>query len=117
MPQPIKRVEPGKRFCAAVVHGDTVYVAGTVAPDPSADVTGQTKQILERIDKVLAAAGSSKSKVLSANVYMTDISKWEDMNKAWDAWVDPNNMPVRATVECKLANPRYLVEIMMIAAL
>ena len=116
MPQPIKRVEPGKRFCAAVVHGDTVYVAGTVAPDPSADVTGQTKQILERIDKVLAAAGSSKSKVLSANVYMTDISKWDEMNKAWDAWVDPANAPARATVEARLAAPEYLVEIQVVAA-
>ena len=113
----IKRIEPGKRFCAAVVHDNTVYVAGTVAPDPSADVKGQTEQILKRIDQVLAAAGSSKSKVLSANVYMTDITKWEEMNVAWDAWVDRNNMPVRATVETKLASPKYQVEIMMIAAL
>jgi enamine deaminase RidA (YjgF/YER057c/UK114 family) len=113
----IKRIEPGKRFSAAVVHGDTVYVAGTVASDPSADVKGQTEQILKRIDQVLAAAGSHKSKVLSANVYMTDITKWDEMNKAWDAWVDPNNMPVRATVEARLARPQYQVEIMMIAAL
>ncbi len=113
----IKRIEPGKRFSAAVVHGDTVYVAGTVASDPSADVKGQTEQILKRIDQVLAAAGSHKSKVLSANVYMTDITKWDEMNKAWDAWVDPNNMPVRATVEARLARPQYQVEIMMTAAL
>ena len=113
----IKRIEPGKRFSAAVVHDNTVYVAGTVAPDPSADVKGQTEQILKRIDQVLTAAGSSKSKVLSANVYMTDITKWEEMNVAWDAWVDRNNMPVRATVETKLASPKYQVEIMMIAAL
>jgi len=113
----IKRIEPGKRFSAAVVHDNTVYVAGTVAPDPSADVKGQTEQILKRIDQVLAAAGSSKSKVLSANVYMTDITKWEEMNVAWDAWVDRSNMPVRATVETKLASPKYQVEIMMIAAL
>ncbi len=113
----IKRIEPGKRFSAAVVHGDTVYVAGTVASDPSADVKGQTEQILKRIDQVLAAAGSHKSKVLSANVYMTDITKWDEMNKAWDAWVDPNNMPVRGTVEARLARPQYQVEIMMTAAL
>ncbi len=113
----IKRLRPGKRFSAAVVHDHTVYVAGTVASDPSADVKGQTEQILKRIDEVLAEAGSHKSKVLSANVYMTDITKWDEMNVAWDAWVDPNNMPVRATVETKLASPKYKVEIMMIAAL
>ena len=113
----VKRIEPGKRFSAAVVHGDTVYLAGTVASDTSVGVKGQTEQILKRMDQLLAAAGSSKSKVLSANVYMTDITKWEEMNSAWDAWVDPNNMPVRATVEAKLAQPKYQVEIMMTAAL
>ena len=113
----IKRLEPGKRFCGVVVHGDTVYVAGTVAPDTSQGVTGQTEQILKRIDSLLATAGSSKSKVLSANVYMADIAKWDEMNVAWDKWVDPNNMPVRATIQAKLAQPQYLVEIMMIAAL
>jgi enamine deaminase RidA (YjgF/YER057c/UK114 family) len=113
----IKRVNPGKRFSTAVVHGDTVYLAGITADDTNADVTGQTADILRKIDKALAAAGTNKSKVLSAQVFITDITKWEDMNKAWDAWIDPNNMPVRATIECKLAAPKYLVEIMMIAAL
>jgi enamine deaminase RidA (YjgF/YER057c/UK114 family) len=113
----IKRIEPGKRFCAAVVHDSTVYVAGTVASDTNADVKGQTEQILKRIDQLLAAAGSHKSKALSATVYMADITKWEEMNTAWDAWVDPANMPVRATVQTQLAAPKYLVEIMMTAAL
>src|SRR5204863_7893136 len=109
----IKRVNPGKRFSTAVVHGDTVYVAGITADDTSGDVTAQTKDVLRKIDAALAAAGTNKSKVLSAQCFITDITKWEDMNMAWDAWIDPNNMPVRATIECKLAAPKYLIEHMV----
>ena len=100
----------------AVVHGDTVYLAGQVADDASADVLGQTQQILNKIDRILAAVGSDKSKLLSANIWLTDIATWSLMNEIWKAWIDPANPPARATVEAKLAGPEYKVEIMVIAA-
>jgi len=112
----IKRHGVGKRFSQAVVHGDTVYLAGMVAGDPTADTKGQTEQILEKIDETLAAVGSGKSKLLSATVYLANMATYGEMNAAWDAWVDPANMPARATVEARLAAPRYLVEIMAVAA-
>jgi enamine deaminase RidA (YjgF/YER057c/UK114 family) len=100
----------------AAEHGDLVFVAGQVADDPTQDITGQTKQVLAAIDAVLAKAGTSKSRILSANVWLTDIRNREAMNAVWKAWVDPNNLPARATVEAKLADPRMLVEIAVIAA-
>lgn len=113
----IKRISPGKRLSGAVVHGDTVYVAGQVASDPSAGVKGQTEQILKKFDEHLAAAGTNKSKLLSATVWLANMGTYDEMNAAWDAWVDPNNTPARATVESRLAQPKYLVEIACIAAL
>jgi enamine deaminase RidA (YjgF/YER057c/UK114 family) len=112
----VKRIEPGARMSQAVVHGDTLYLAGVVADDTKQDVKGQTKQILAKIDRLLAAAGSDKSKLLSANIWLTDISTWAQMNEVWDAWVAPGNAPARATVEAKLAGPAYRVEIMVQAA-
>jgi enamine deaminase RidA (YjgF/YER057c/UK114 family) len=101
---------------SAVVHGDTVYLAGLTADDAKLDVKGQTAQILAKVDKFLAEAGSDKSKVLSANIWLTDISTWSQMNEIWDAWVSPGNAPARATVEAKLAAPGLKVEIMIQAA-
>jgi enamine deaminase RidA (YjgF/YER057c/UK114 family) len=101
---------------AAVVHGNTVYLAGQVAGDPSADVRGQTEQVLKKIDDLLAAVGSSKARLLSATVWLANISTFNEMNAAWDAWVDPASAPARATVEARLASPKYLVEIAVIAA-
>jgi len=100
----------------AVVHGDTVYLAGQVASDPSAGVKGQTEQVLKRIDDLLKSAGTDKSKLLSATVYLADIRGYDEMNAAWDAWVSAGNTPGRATVEARLASPKYLVEIVAIAA-
>ncbi len=100
----------------AVEHGNLVFVAGQVANDPSQDVSGQTKQVLASIDAVLAKAGSDKSKILSANIWLTDIRNRDAMNAVWKAWVDPGNLPARATVEAKLADARMLVEISVIAA-
>ncbi|MBI3628760.1 MAG: RidA family protein [Candidatus Rokubacteria bacterium] len=111
----IKRINPGSRMSAAVLHDNTVYVAGQVSADAQ-DVKGQTELILKKIDSLLAAAGSSKSKLLSATVYLADIKTYEQMNAVWDAWVDPANSPARATVETRLAAPKYLVEITVIAA-
>jgi enamine deaminase RidA (YjgF/YER057c/UK114 family) len=112
----VKRINAGARMSSAVVHGDTVYLAGLTADDRNLDVKGQTKQILDKIDKFLAEAGSDKSKVLSANIWLTDISTWAQMNEVWDAWVSPGNTPARATVEAKLAAPGLKVEIMVQAA-
>jgi enamine deaminase RidA (YjgF/YER057c/UK114 family) len=101
----------------AVVHGDTVYVAGQVADDPTVDVTGQTMQILASIDRLLAAAGSDKTRILSANIYLADIATFAQMNAAWDAWVPAGHTPARATVEARLAAPQYKVEIQVVAAI
>jgi enamine deaminase RidA (YjgF/YER057c/UK114 family) len=112
----ITRHEIGPRLSQAVVHGETVYLAGIVAGDPTADAKGQTQQILKRIDELLAAAGSHKSKLLSATIYLANMGFYSDMNSVWDAWVEPKNTPARATVEARLATPKYLVEIMVTAA-
>ena len=112
----IERIEPGPRMSRAVVHNDTIYTAGHVPSDPSADVAGQTRQILAQLEALLARSGSDKSRILSATIYLTDMSTFDEMNAVWDAWVDRANPPARATVEAKLANPRFKVEITMIAA-
>lgn len=100
----------------AVEHGNTVYLAGIVAKDLKKDVKGQTKEIVDDIDRLLAKCGSSKSKVLSATIWVTDIRNRAPMNEIWSAWVDPKNLPARACVEAKLADPNALVEIMVVAA-
>ena len=112
----IKRHQASKLFSAAVEHDGVVYLAGQVADDLSQGVKGQTEQVLRKIDALLAAAGTGKSKVLSANVWVTDIRNRDEMNAAWTAWADPANLPARATVEAKLADPRMLVEIMVTCA-
>ena len=112
----ITRHDPTAILSQAVQYGDTVYLAGIVADDPSQDVKGQTKQILDKIDRLLAKCGSHKSKVLSANIWVTDIKNRPAMNEVWSAWVDSRNLPARACVEAKLADPRMLVEIMVVAA-
>ena len=110
----IQRFEVGPRMSQAVVHGDTVYLAGQVNNEAK-DVTGQTRAILQQIDTLLATAGSSKERIVSATIYLADISTFAQMNAAWDAWVPKGATPARATVEAKLAAPEYLVEIAVIA--
>ncbi|HEX5476279.1 MAG TPA: RidA family protein [Burkholderiales bacterium] len=100
----------------AVEHGDTVYLAGVVAKNLDQDVKGQTREVLAEIDRLLAKCGSSKSKVLSATIWVTDIRNRAPMNEVWTAWLDPKNVPARACIEAKLADPRGLVEIMVTAA-
>jgi enamine deaminase RidA (YjgF/YER057c/UK114 family) len=112
----IERHQVGPRMSQAVVHGNTVYIAGQVADDTSESTGGQTRQILAKIDALLKAAGSDKSKLLSTNIWLTDIKTFYEMNAEWDAWVSPGNTPARATVEAKLASPVYRVEIMVTAA-
>ena len=112
----IARHDPSSILSQAVEHGDTVYLAGVVAKNLDNDVKGQTNEILGEIDRLLAKCGSGKSKVLQAQIWVTDIRNRAPMNEVWTAWVDPRNLPARACVEAKLADPRALVEIMVIAA-
>ena len=113
----IERHEVGARMSKVVVHGNTVYLAGIVADKAKGgSVTEQTKDILAQIDALLAKAGTNKSKLLSANIWITDMANFAEMNAVWDAWVEPHNTPARATVEAKLAAPAYKVEIMVVAA-
>ncbi|HZM37385.1 MAG TPA: RidA family protein [Burkholderiales bacterium] len=112
----VTRHEQSSILSQAVVYGDTVYLAGVVAKNLDADVKGQTKEILGEIDRLLGKCGSDKSKILSATIWVTDIRNRTPMNEVWTAWVDAKNMPARACVEAALADPRALVEIMVIAA-
>ena len=112
----VTRHEPGPILSLAVEHGQTVYLAGIVAKDLKADVKGQTQEILTEIDRLLAKCGSSKSKILTATIWVTDIRNRTPMNEVWTAWVDRKNLPARACVEAALADPNALVEIMVVAA-
>lgn len=112
----IERIESGPIMSQAVVHGDIVYLSGLVGSDLEADVKGQTSQILARIDELLAQTGSDKTKILKANIWLTDIGTWAEMNEVWTAWVVEGSTPARATVEANLAHPKVKVEIMVEAA-
>src|SRR6516225_9146581 len=107
---------PGPRMSRCVVRDNTVYLAGLTASDATQDIKGQTKQILDKIDGYLAQAGTSKSNLLSANLWIKDMALFADMNSVWNAWVDPENPPARACVKADLARPELLVEIMVTAA-
>ena len=113
----IQRINPGPRMSGAVVHGDTVYLAGQVAKaSAGASVTEQTREILSIVDGLLAEAGTDKTKLLMVNIWLTDMSTFQEMNAVWDGWVAPGNTPARATVEARLATPSFKVEIAVIAA-
>ena len=98
-----------------VVHNNTIYLSGQVGDIDSKDVATQTSEVLKNVEKLLLQAGSNKNKILSANIYLSDISYFEEMNKVWDNWLPENCAPARATVEAKLAFPELLVEICIIA--
>ena len=114
----IRRIGAGPRMSKAVVHGNTVYLAGQVADKTKgASVADQTREIVGIIDELLKEAGSDKTKILSATIYLSDISTFPQMNSVWDTWVVAGETPARATVEAKLAAPEYTVEIAVIAAI
>ncbi len=100
-----------------VIHGETIYLAGQVASDTSADIIAQTQQVLDKIDALLAEVGSDKSKILTAQIWLSNIGNFAQMNTVWDAWAAAGNTPARACIEARLATPDYLVEIGVIAAL
>jgi enamine deaminase RidA (YjgF/YER057c/UK114 family) len=110
----IQRIEPGPRMSGAVVHSNTVYLAGRVGEGES--VTDQSKSALAQVDHLLAAAGSDKSKILQTLIYLSDIADFGEMNAVWEAWIDPANPPARATCEAKLTAPKYKVEFIVTAA-
>ena len=113
----IDRLHTGPRMSQAVIHGDTVYLAGQVADRAKGGSVGaQTTEILATLDRLLGEAGADKTKILSATIYLADIATFAEMNAVWDAWVPAGHAPARATVEAKLAAPAYTVEIACIAA-
>lgn len=111
----IQRIRSGQRMSQAVVHGETIYLAGQVGA-PGRSVTEQTREILASIEELLAECGSDKSKLLSATIWLADMSDFGEMNAVWDAWVGGRDAPARATGEARLATPDYKVEIIVIAA-
>ena len=111
----ITRIGPGPRMSEAVVYNGIVHLAGQVGA-PGEDVTTQTRAVLAEVDRLLAAAGTSRSRVLTAQIWLADIATFGEMNAVWDAWVDPQNPPARWTGEAKLATPDYKVEIIVTAA-
>ncbi|MBP1852368.1 RidA family protein [Rhizobium halophytocola] len=110
----IKRLEVGARMSGIVIHGDTVYLSGQVGEGET--VTDQCKYALAEVDRLLAAAGTDKTKILQTLIYLSDMSDFAEMNAAWEAWIDPANTPARATSEAKLAAPKYKVEFTVTAA-
>lgn len=114
----IKRLHVGRRMSQAVIHDGIVYLAGQVAQNAAGQsVAAQTRDILQIIDGLLAEAGTDKSRLLSAQIWLADIATFDEMNEVWDAWTAPDNPPARACVEAKLARPQFTVEIMVTAAL
>ena len=112
----ITRSHTNSRMSQLVVHGNTVYLAGQVASDSSANAAIQTRQVLDKIDKLLAEAGSDKSRILTAQIWLANIGHYSEMNEAWDAWMPEGHAPARACIEARLASPDLLVEIGIIAA-
>ena len=112
----IQRLHVGPRLSQVAIHGDTVYTAGIVADDTNADVAGQTGQILDKIDRYLKEAGTDKTRILTATIWLASIKDFAEMNSVWDQWVPKGNTPARACIESKLAAPQYRGEIRVIAA-
>ena len=111
----IQRIGSGPRMSQAVIHGDTVYLAGQVGA-PGESVTAQTKAVLASVEALLAQAGSDKSKILTATIWLADMADFAEMNAVWDVWIDGKDAPARATGEAKLATPDYKVEVILVAA-
>ena len=113
----ITRIDVGPRMSEAVTLGNRIYCSGMIPEDTSLDIAGQVQQALAEIDSLLAKGGSDKSKILTATIWLSDISDFAAMNKVWDAWVVPGHTPARATVQAKMNDPNMKVEIMVVAAI
>ncbi len=112
----ITRHHSNQRMSQIVIHGDTVYLAGQVADDASADITVQTQQVLQKVEKLLIEAGSDTSKILSAQIWIASMGHFAQMNEVWDAWIPEGHAPARACIEARLASPDLLVEVGIVAA-
>jgi enamine deaminase RidA (YjgF/YER057c/UK114 family) len=113
---PITRLHPGPRYSEACLHKGTVYLAGQVADDASQDIRGQTAQVLAAVDRLLAEAGSHRSRLLMAQIFLADLRDFDGMNAVWDAWLAPDPAPPRATVQARLARPEWRIEVVVTAA-
>jgi enamine deaminase RidA (YjgF/YER057c/UK114 family) len=113
----VQRFDVGARLSEMAVHNGTAYLAGQVPTDPTQDIAGQTRQVLQQIDALLERAGTSKSKVLMAQIFLADLADFPGMNSVWDSWVPQGQAPARATVQAKLAKPEWKVEIVVTAAI
>ena len=113
----IERLHVGKRLSDAVIHDNKIYLAGQVPLNTAGQgVQAQTEEVLANIDALLAEAGSDKTKILSATIFLVDMATFDDMNAAWDKWVAPDAPPARACMEARLARPGWGVEIIVVAA-
>jgi enamine deaminase RidA (YjgF/YER057c/UK114 family) len=112
----IKRFHVGKTLSEMAVHNGTIYLAGQVADDTTRDIEGQTREVLGHIDRLLAEAGSDKTRILMCQIFISDFEHFAGMNAVWNEWVPEGHSPPRATVEAKLANPEWLLEIVVTAA-
>jgi enamine deaminase RidA (YjgF/YER057c/UK114 family) len=112
----VQRFDVGSRLSEMAVHNGTIYLAGQIAEDASQDIGGQTAQVLACVDALLARAGSDKSKILMAQIFLADLADYDGMNAAWDTWVAKGHTPPRATVQAALAKPAWKIEIVVTAA-
>ncbi len=113
----VQRVRAGPRMSEMVVHNGVCYLAGQVAESRGADIATQTREVLEAIDRLLAQAGTDKTRILRAEIFLAEIADFAAMNEVWDGWVVPGCTPARATVQARLAQPQWKVEIVVTAAL
>ena len=112
----IQRFDVGRRMSEMAVHNGVAYLAGQVAEDASADITGQTRQVLAALDALLARAGTDKTRILRAQIYLADLADFDAMNAVWEAWVVEGHTPPRATVQAALAKPGWKIEVVVTAA-
>ncbi|MBC7404242.1 MAG: RidA family protein [Cytophaga sp.] len=112
----IQRIHVGQRLSEIAIFNKLIYLAGQIPEDIHADIVGQTTEVLGHVDRLLAEAGSDKSRILMCQIFLSDITLISGMNQAWDAWVADSNAPPRATVQALLANPSWLIEIVVTAA-
>ncbi len=112
----VQRFDVGTRLSEMAVHNGTVYLAGQIADDATQDIAGQTRQVLAAVDALLARAGSDKSRILMAQIYLADLADFDGMNAVWDAWVSAGHAPPRATVQAALAKPGWRIEVVVTAA-
>ncbi|MBU2277995.1 MAG: RidA family protein [Gammaproteobacteria bacterium] len=111
----IKRILPGNRYSEAVIAGGFIYCAGMVPAQTDGDIVAQTKDVLAQLDELLTQCGTDKTSVIDTVIYLADMADYSGMNIAWDSWIAPGHAPARATVEARLADPAWRIEIKVTA--